>query len=218
MLAVLLAVGRLAASALAGYVCGSIPSGVVVGRLFGDVDPRDLGSGKTGATNVMRTLGPGPAVLVAVGDVMKGVAPILLARYLIFPAQHATAAIAPWAETAAGYAALLGHNHSMFIGFKGGRGVATGGGASLAMQPLAVVVAVIGMIVPVAITRYVSLGSIVAAATCATADAVLVALRLDSYQHLAFMVGGAAIIIYAHRDNIARLAAGTERKLGQKES
>lgn len=207
-------VGRYVGTALVGYLCGSIPSGVLVGRIFGNVDPTKVGSGKTGATNILRTLGPGAAALVLTTDLLKGVAPVLLARYAIFPGQL-------WAETIAGFAALLGHNYSVFIGFKGGRGVATGGGAIIAMQPLAAACGVVGFVVPVAVTRYVSLGSMIAGATCAVADAVFVAAPKsfpihDSYQHLVFMTVGAAFVIYAHRDNIARLANGTERKLGQK--
>jgi glycerol-3-phosphate acyltransferase PlsY len=206
-LEVLAAIGRFVLAALVAYLCGSIPSGVLVGKLVGNIDPRTRGSGKTGATNILRTLGPGAAVVVAITDVLKGVAAVLLARYLIFPGQ-------PWAETVAGFAALLGHNYSVFIRFTGGRGVATGGGVTLAMQPLAVLAGVLGLIIPIAITRYVSLGSMVAAAACAVADAALVALQRDSYPHLVFIAVGAAFIIYSHRDNIARLMNGTERKLG----
>jgi glycerol-3-phosphate acyltransferase PlsY len=203
------AIGRLMAAALAGYLLGSVPSGVLVSKLFGTVDPRQHGSGKTGATNILRTLGPGAAVTVALMDVLKGVIPVLLARYVIFPHQL-------WAETIAGFAALLGHNFSIFIGFKGGRGVATGGGATLAMQPLSLLFGVIGLAGTVAVTRYVSLGSIVACAACAVSDAVLVALRVDQLPHLVFIAGGAAFVIYAHRDNIVRLLNGTERRLGEK--
>lgn len=206
---VLVAAGRFVAVALVAYLCGSVPSGVLVGKLFGGVDPRAYGSGKTGATNILRTLGPGPAAMVALMDVLKGVVAVLLARFLIFPGQ-------PWAETVAGFAALMGHNYSIFIHFTGGRGVATGGGVLLAMSPLVILFGALGLVIPIAITRYVSLGSIIASATCAVADAVMVATGHDVYQHLVFAVIGAAFIIYAHRDNIARLANGTERKLGQK--
>lgn len=206
---VMLAIGRFLAAALAGYLLGAIPSGVVVGKLFGNVDPRQHGSGKTGATNILRTLGPGAAVTVGVMDVLKGAIPVLLARYVIFPDQL-------WAEAVAGFAALLGHNYSIFIGFKGGRGVATGGGATFAMQPLCVLFGAIGIIVPIALTRYVSLGSITACVACAVTDAVLVALRLDQVPHLVFIAGAAAFVIYAHRDNIVRLLNGTERKIGEK--
>jgi glycerol-3-phosphate acyltransferase PlsY len=210
----LITVGRYVGAAVAGYLLGSIPSGVLAARVFGRTDPRQFGSGKTGATNILRTVGPGAAVTVALTDILKGVAAVLLARYVIFPGQV-------WAETAAGFAALLGHNYSVFIRFKGGRGVATGGGVILAMQPLVVAVGAVGFIVPVAVTRYVSLGSMIGSVTCAVTDAVLVATPKsfpfhDSYQHLVFMTVGAAFVVYSHRDNIQRLAEGTERKLGAK--
>lgn len=206
-------IGRFVIAALVGYLCGSIPSGVLVGKIAGNLDPRAHGSGKTGATNVLRTLGPGAAVAVGAMDILKGVAAVLLTRYLIVPGQGLDQA---WAEAVAGLAALLGHNFSVFIRFTGGRGVATGGGVALAMQPVAFLFSVIGLVVPIAITRYVSLGSIIAAASAAVADAVLVALGRDSYPHLVFMAVGAAFIIFSHRDNIARLMNGTERKIGER--
>lgn len=210
---ILVTSGQFALTAIAGYLCGSVPSGVLVARMFGNVDPRQHGSGKTGATNILRTLGPRAAVAVGLMDVLKGVVPVLLARYAFFP--HALfTPVELWGEAVAGYAALLGHNYSLFIGFRGGRGVATGGGATLAMQPLAVLFGAVGMIVPIWLTRYVSLGSMVAAATCAVTDAVLVAIHHDQLPHLVFIAGGAAVVIYAHRDNIVRLVNGTERKLG----
>jgi glycerol-3-phosphate acyltransferase PlsY len=210
----LVTIGRYLGTALVGYLLGSVPSGVVAARVFGHADPRQFGSGKTGATNILRTVGPGAAVMVAITDILKGIAPVLLARYVIFPGEL-------WAETLAGFAAMLGHNYSVFIRFKGGRGVATGGGVIIAMQPWAAAVGVVGFIVPVAVTRYVSLGSMIAGATCAVTDAVFVAAPKsfpihDSYQHLVFMTVGAAFVIFSHRDNIQRLANGTERKLGEK--
>lgn len=206
--------GRYLGTAVVGYLLGSIPSGVVVAKVFGNADPRQFGSGKTGATNILRTVGPGAAAMVAATDILKGVAPVLLARYVIFPGEV-------WAETLAGFAAMLGHNYSVFIGFKGGRGVATGGGVIIAMQPWAAAIGAIGFIVPVALTRYVSLGSMVAGATCAVADAVFVAAPKgfpihDSYQHLVFITVGAAFVVFSHRDNVQRLANGTERRLGEK--
>src|SRR5262249_42961972 len=128
---------RFVLAAITGYVLGSVPSGVLVGKLFGNMDPRTQGSGKTGATNVLRALGPGPAVLVALLDIAKGAAAVLLTHFVIYPlpagatpAQHNLQAIA---EAVAGFAALLGHNFSIFLRFTGGRGVATGGGATLIM-------------------------------------------------------------------------------------
>ena len=211
------AVLRFAAAAVAGYLLGSTPSGVVVGRLFGNVDPRASGSGKTGATNVLRTLGPGPAALVVTMDVGKGIVAVLLARYLFMPlGPDVTPNLRGWAEAVAGFAALLGHNFSVFIRFTGGRGVATGGGTCLAMNPLAVACGAVGWVVPIAATRYVSLGSIAAASVTALSDVVFTATGHDIAPHAVFMVCGASFIIYSHRDNIQRLLAGTERKLGNK--
>jgi glycerol-3-phosphate acyltransferase PlsY len=208
---VLAGILRLVVATAVGYVFGSVPSGVLVGRIAGFGDPRTRGSGKTGATNILRTMGPGAAAAVAVADVLKGAIPVLLAHLIIFPGQ-------PWAEVLAGFAAMLGHNHSMFIHFTGGRGVATGAGASLAIQPVVLLLGLIAFIVPIATTRYVSLGSILGAASLPVIDAVFVATGRDSYPHLVFYVVTAVFITYSHRDNIARLMNGTERKLGQKAS
>jgi acyl phosphate:glycerol-3-phosphate acyltransferase len=211
---------RFAIAAAAGYVLGSIPSGVIVSRLAGaKVDPLTQGSGKTGATNIQRTLGTGPAIVVAVLDILKGVAAVLVARFLVYPLgpaatlgqQNVHAAI----EAVAAFAALLGHNFSLFIGFKGGRGVATGGGAILAMTPLAMVIGFVCLAVPVALTRYVSLGSILAAAASGITALVLLLTGHDYLPHTIFALAGATFIILSHRDNIERLLSGTERKLGQ---
>jgi acyl phosphate:glycerol-3-phosphate acyltransferase len=210
------AILRLIAAAIAGYCVGSIPSGVVVGRLFGNVDPRTRGSGKTGTTNILRTLGPGPAALVLILDLAKGVAAVLLARYLLMPTSAgASLDLRAWAEAVAALAAVLGHTFSIFIHFTGGRGVATGAGAILAMQPVVLAVGVVAIVVPIAITRYVSLGSMLAAIACAALDLGLVLSGHDVWGHAAFMVIGAFFILWSHRDNIERLVHGTERKLGQ---
>ncbi len=201
-----------------GYLCGSIPSGVLVSRLFGSVDPRTQGSGKTGATNVLRTLGPGPAVMVAVLDILKGVAAVLLARYLVYPlgadatgAQHNLQATA---EALAGFGALLGHNFSLFLGFSGGRGVATGAGAIFTVTPVAGILGVIAMAIPIAVTRYVSLGSILGAAVVGVAALILALTGHDYLPHAIFAIVGASFVIFSHRDNIERLLHGTERRLG----
>lgn len=208
---------RFVIAALVGYLLGSIPSGVIVSRLFGGADPRTKGSGKTGTTNVLRTLGPGPAALVVVGDIGKGVVAVLLARYLFAPVQPGmlSATQQAGAEAVAGLAALLGHNHSIYIRFSGGRGVATGGGAMLAMSPVTVGFAVIAMAIPIATTRYVSLGSIMGCVACGVVDSLLVITGHDIWPHAIYAVLAAAFVIFSHRDNIQRLLAGTERKLGQ---
>lgn len=208
---------RFVAAALAGYLLGAIPSGVIVSRLFGAGDPRAAGSGKTGTTNILRTAGPGAAACVLLLDVGKGVAAVLLARYLWFGGSGANFdTLRSIAEAIAGFAALLGHNYSVFIGFKGGRGVATGAGTMIAILPLAFVFGVIAFVGAIAITRYVSLGSILGAAFSAIAAVVLAATGHAPVAAAVYLVVGATFIIVSHADNIRRLLSGTERKLGQK--
>ena len=202
---------RFLVTTLAGYLLGSVPSGVLVGRARG-MDPRARGSRKTGATNVLRTLGPGAAALVAALDVGKGAAAVLLPRHLVLRDQPD---LAPWAEAASGVAALVGHNHSIFIRFTGGRGVLTGAGAMAVMSPGAWLCGFVAAALPIALTRYVSLGSIAGAAASPVADLVLVLRGRDSVPHLLFLALGGGYVILAHRDNIQRLLDGTERKLGQ---
>ncbi len=216
---------RFVAAVVVGYLLGSIPSGVIMSKLMGKSDPRAAGSGKTGATNVLRTLGAGPAAAVVVVDVLKGVAPVLLARYVFFggvhPASMSTANYAilrASAEAAAAFAALLGHNYSIFIKFKGGRGVLTGAGAMVTMSPLATLFGFVAAAVPVALTRYVSLGSIMGATMSIVAEVTLTILRLDSVPHMIFIVVAGLVVIVSHRDNIQRLRDGTERKLGERTS
>lgn len=205
---------RLCGAALAGYLLGSIPFGVLAGRLFGDRDPRSFGSGKTGATNVLRTLGPGAAAFVVIGDVLKGALAVLLAR-LVFFGGHSDPTIQATAEAVAGFCAILGHNYSIFIGFKGGRGVLTGAGAMIVIAPFATLIGFFCAIVPIFITRYVSLGSILGAAGSIVTALILLVTHHDSLPHFVFILVGGVMIIVSHRDNIDRLLKGTERKLGQ---
>ncbi|HEX6778255.1 MAG TPA: glycerol-3-phosphate 1-O-acyltransferase PlsY [Ktedonobacterales bacterium] len=214
----LLAIIRLVLTALIGYLAGSFPSGVIVGKLYG-VDVLAHGSGHTGATNVLRTAGGKAAAIVVLLDIAKGALAVLLARFLLFPASANPAGLdlALWAEPIAGLAAILGHNFSLFLRFKGGRGVATGGGAALAMNPLVIALALPLGALPVALTRYVSLGSMTAAAVCAISELVFVLTRIDpNWAHFTYMLVGGVGIIAAHYDNIGRLLNGTERKFGQK--
>jgi len=205
---------RMGGAALAGYLLGSIPFGVLAGRFFGDRDPRAFGSGKTGATNVLRTLGKGPAAFVVAGDVAKGAAAVLLARFVFFGG-HADPTLQATAEAVAGFCAILGHNYSALIGFKGGRGVLTGAGAMIVMTPFTFLIGLICAIVPIAITRYVSLGSILGASSSIIVELILLLTRHDSLPHFIFILVGGLVIIISHRDNIERLLHGTERKLGQ---
>lgn len=216
---------RFVAAVVVGYLLGSIPSGVLMSKLFGKGDPRAAGSGKTGATNVLRTLGAGPAAVVTLVDLLKGVATVLLARYVFFGGLHpATISAANYAllrdsaEAVAAIAALLGHNYSIFIRFTGGRGVLTGAGAMVTMSPLATLFGLVAAVIPVALTRYVSLGSIMGAAMSILTEVTLTFLHLDSVPHMLFILVGGVVVIVSHRDNIQRLRNGSERKLGDKSS
>jgi len=188
------------------YLIGSIPTGVIVARLAGARDPRTTGSGRTGGTNALRAMGRKLASIVVIGDVLKGVLPVLLARW-------ATGGD-PALEAACAVAAVIGSARSIFLGFHGGRGVATGVGTMLVIQPLAVILAAPVFIGVILITRYVSLGSLLGSAAMIPAVA-LVFLVINGTvppAYLIYAVTGAAVVWLAHADNIDRLLHGTERK------
>ncbi|HET8853321.1 MAG TPA: glycerol-3-phosphate 1-O-acyltransferase PlsY [Ktedonobacteraceae bacterium] len=207
--------------AIIAYLWGSIPSGYWMGKLLRgkDFDIRDYGSHKTGATNVRRTLGNVPAAVVVVVDLSKGVGPVLLATLIPF------FYISGWGPTVAGVAALLGHIFPIFIGFRGGRGVMTGAGAILVTSPLTILIAAVTTISTIAISRYVSLGSIVGALTSIICGIVFYFVGRDnptffghiSLAQMILLVVVPGLVILFHYDNIGRLLAGKERKLGQKE-
>ncbi len=191
-----------------GYLLGAIPFGYIAGKLFGGVDVRDHGSGSIGMTNVMRTVSPPVAILVLALDMGKGAGAVVLAMVI---------ADAPLVETLTGIAVIVGHSWSVFIGFSGGKGTATGWGALFALSPIAGIVASVIGVGLVALTRYVSLGSMVAA-TLGSLTLAVIALVSDSIplEYSLYGAVGAPIILFKHRDNIQRLIRGDERKLGQK--
>jgi glycerol-3-phosphate acyltransferase PlsY len=191
-----------------GYLCGSFPSGVLIGR-WRRVDVRRYGSGRTGATNVLRTLGPRLAGLVALIDILKGALPVLLARRVFFPQE-------PWAEPAAGLGAVVGHTHSLFLKFGGGRGVLTTGGALLPRNPLVPWIALICAAIPIKLTRYISLGSMIGVTSQAIIEFALALRKHDSWPHFAYALASAVFVIAEHHDNIRRLLNGSERKVGEK--
>ena len=191
-----------------GYLLGAIPFGYIAGKLFGGVDVRDHGSGSIGMTNVMRTVSRPVAILVLALDMGKAVGAVVLAGMI---------ADAPLVETLTGIAVIAGHSWSVFIGFSGGKGTATGWGALFALSPIAGIVASIIGVGLVALTRYVSLGSMVAA-TLGSLTLAIFAVVSESVplEYALYGAVGAPIILFKHRDNIQRLLKGDERKLGQK--
>jgi glycerol-3-phosphate acyltransferase PlsY len=205
--------GSLVLIALIGYLWGSIPSGYWMGKLIRgrDFDIRAYGSHKTGATNVRRTLGNGAAAIVFVVDLSKGVGPALIATLVPFFYNMG------WGPTVAGLAALLGHCFPVFIGFRGGRGVLTASGVLLVISPLIFLIAFISTIGTIAITRYVSLGSIVGSLAAMICGIIFYFTGHVSLAQLAFLTIGPALVILFHYDNIGRLLTGKERKIGLKE-
>jgi glycerol-3-phosphate acyltransferase PlsY len=197
---------------LLGYLIGALPFGLLVGRLMGGVDLREHGSGRIGATNALRTVGVGGAVATFLLDLGKGLLAVLMVGWLF---QAGPPGSPPWVAAAAGLAAIAGHIRSIFIGFRGGRGVATFTGAMLATSPwtVAVVVPIFALIVWR--TRFVSLGSIVGALLAPVVTAAMVLFDQATWAAVALGVGGAAMVTAAHADNIARLRAGTERRIGR---
>jgi glycerol-3-phosphate acyltransferase PlsY len=187
------------------YLCGSLPVGVLVARLTGGVDPRTIGSGRTGGTNALRALGRKRAAVVVVGDLLKGALPVLLARLVSGQAL---------VEVACGLAAVAGAIWSVFVGFRSGRGVGTGVGTMLVIQPVAVLLALPVFIIVIVVTRYVSLGSLLGSAALFPAMLLIWAVAAGAVppQYLVYTVVGAALIWIAHADNIDRLLHGTERK------
>lgn len=191
---------------VAGYLAGSLPMGVIVARLTGATDPRTVGSGRTGGTNALRAMGLPRAVLVAVLDLGKGFLPILIAQLLGAP---------PAVGALTGLAAVTGAWRSVFLRFHGGRGVATGVGGMAAVSVWVVLVGLPVFVGTIAITRYVSLGSLLGTAAGALASAAFVAAGVLDAGWLLYTFPGTALIWLAHRDNIGRLLAGTERKVGR---
>ena len=197
--------------AVAGYLLGSIPAGYLVARAKG-IDIRTVGSGNIGATNAFRVLGKAAGAGVLIFDALKGYAActwvsVALLRALKFPeADFATPCVV------AGIAAVLGHNYTCWLGFKGGKGIATSGGVYLALAPLAVAIALGAWLVLFAATRFVSVGSIAAAIALPTA----VWFTKDSVALGVATTAVGLLAIFKHKANIQRLLAGTESRIGRK--
>ena len=189
-----------------GYLLGSFPSGYLAGRWCAGVDIRQLGSGSTGATNVLRQVGKWPALVVFVVDVFKGSAAVILARALLGAGAHG------WL-VAAGLAALAGHIWPVWLGWKGGKAVATGFGMLLGLVP-AVGLACLGIfLTSLAVSRIVSISSVLAAA----ALPLLMAGAVAPGAYLGLGLVAAVMVIWRHRSNLGRLLKGEEPRLGQKD-
>ena len=186
--------------ALFGYLLGSVPTGLIFTKLFSKIDPRKTGSKNIGATNIFRTAGKALGILTLVGDLLKGAIPVVIAIQ--------------WGESdlwiaITGLTPFLGHIFPIFLGFKGGKGVATALGVYLVISPIAVLIEFLIFAGIVWKWRFISLGSII----CATTIPILLAFfRSDSQAYFILSVIIAALILYRHQSNISRLLQGTENR------
>jgi glycerol-3-phosphate acyltransferase PlsY len=198
-----------AAVIVVSYLVGSIPFGYIAGRVLKGIDVREFGSGATGATNVMRTLGRGPFALVLAGDALKGYVPVLVTWFLF--ESHDL-------QVASGLAAVLGHDFPLYIGFRGGRGVATSFGVYAALAlPVSVSVLAAGLFI-ILTFRYMSLMSIITVPLGALALVVLAVVEGGDHYTYSKAVFGAfatALVLLRHAGNIRRLIQGKEPKLGE---
>lgn len=193
---------------ITAYLIGSFPTAYLMGRLVKGIDLREHGSGNVGATNVMRVLGTGPGIVTLLIDLLKG----FVVVYFIAPAFCRELSQLPLYRILSCVAVIVGHNWMIFLKFKGGKGVATSGGAFLALSPLAVLsaIAVFGLVV--AVSRYVSLGSILGSLSLP----LFMWVYVEDPRYICFAALIAAGLVVMHRGNIRRLLKGTESRIGGK--
>ncbi len=196
-------VWKIILSAVLGYLLGCIPTGVLVARIYGVRDIRTLGSGNSGTTNVLRNLGWLPSVLTLVGDCLKGYAACLIGRQLGGDA----------GMLAGGLCAILGHDFPVFMGFKGGKGIATSLGLIIAINPWLALALLAVQIIAVALTRYMSVASLITT----VAFPILVCFTERGRENFPLFLGAACIAsllsLFGHRSNIQRLIKGEENRL-----
>lgn len=194
-------------SLLACYIIGAIPFGLIVGKLVKGIDIRDFGSGNIGASNVMRTLGAGWALVVFVLDTAKGLVPVLVCSNVL--------GLPPWIVVVGAMLSILGHTFSLFINFKGGKGVATSLGVIIGLDWRIALIAFSGWVLIVSITRYISVASVIASMSVPLQMIFWKSMNVPiAYQVLASVA--AIAIVLKHISNFKRLLNGTENKVGQK--
>ena len=194
---------------ITAYLLGNISTSYIVAKRLAGVDIRTQGSGNAGSTNVLRTLGKKAGALTFIGDVLKGLIAVLIARFIAYGANLDDTTCAYLAVVAV----VLGHNYPVFLGFKGGKGVATSLGSMLGMNPLVALLCLGFFIIIVAITKYVSLGSMLGIGL----SPVIMMLNHNTKGVLVTLFLTISVVI-THKENIKRLLNGTERKLGQKKN
>ncbi len=184
------------------YFLGAIPWAYIMAKLTKGIDIREHGSGNVGFTNALRTIGKGPAILVFIGDIGKGVIAVLIAKHFGNPT----------IATLAGFLVVIGHTYPIYLRFKGGKGAAAGFGAFLALLPFEGLLTIAVWAAVSFSTRYVSLGTIVAVIAVPITTIVF----HENINYIIFSLVGATFVIIKHRSNIIRLINGTERKMGDK--
>ena len=212
-------IAKFAAVVIMGYLLGSIPFGVLVGRRSARVDVRQYGSGKMGATNVFRAAGKKAAAVVASLDLLKGVLAVVFAGLIVSGDYLVVGGIGLGmlvAQVMAALAAIAGHIWPVFLKFRGGRGVAPFFGGLIALCPAAALFGGEILIIGAGLTRYASIGSIAGAVGTYTILVPLTIMHAFPIEYLAYAFIGTIAIIVMHRDNIARLMSGRERKLDEK--
>lgn len=187
------------------YLVGAIPFGLLFGKLFANIDVRTMGSGNIGATNVLRAAGKKAAILTLVADALKGLMPVLIVRALF--QDDVTTAVS-------GAAAILGHNFPLYLGFKGGKGVATSFGVVLGVSPWIGLICLLTWLVAASLWRYSSLSALLAFAVYPILTFLFATPLSRPYALLSLSIFG--MIYYRHRENIKRLLAGSEPKIGAK--
>lgn len=197
----------------AAYLAGSVPFGIIAARLLGGKDPRTMGSGNIGTTNVIRSAGKAAGIVTLLCDILKGAVPTLLAFYIAPYVEGTVPAFAGMSSKAlfvslTGFAAFFGHLFPVFLKFRGGKGVATACGVMLVISPAAMLISGALFILAVIIKRYISLGSIIAASALPVILSFLPSVR--EYMLIGVLIGVSVVI--KHKENIKRLAAGTENK------
>ena len=211
-------IGKFIIAIVIGYLLGSLPFGLWIGRRYAKVDVRQHGSGKTGATNVLRMAGRQAAALVGFLDVLKGVLAVIFAGLLVGEGYLLVGgfALGPLVtQVLAALAAVVGHVFPVFLRFRGGRGDATFFGGLIALCPPAAIFGGEVIVIGAGLTRYVSLGSIAGAVGTYAILAPLTILGGFPIEYLFYALVGAVLIFVMHRDNIVRLVSGKERKLGE---
>ena len=212
-------IAKFVAVVVLGYLLGSIPFGLLVAKRWAKVDVRQYGSGKIGMTNVLRTAGKKAAVLVLALDLLKGILAVIFAGLIVGTAYGEVGGFGLGvvvAEVLAALAAIAGHNWSVFLKFKGGRGVVTFFGGLAALCPPAAIFGAEVFVIGAGVTKYASLASIAAAVATYTILVPLVIMNRFPIEYLAYTLIGTILIFIMHRDNIIRLLSGKERKLGDR--